>query len=440
MRPRRFLTAHRRTTALAVATAVLLAVSAVPVSARPYGAVGERGEPRYGSATIATPRCVTMTRTQERTRPLCFHWATTGAHAASPGWVDSTVAAFTRAAEVEITELGYRLPPADGGSEARQGPNKGLDVYLANIAGDGTLGYCTADRILHDTDRAAAYCVVDNDFAELDADAASRRRELRGTAAHELFHAIQSAYDTTTPKWLSEGTAVAMEDRVFDGANTHYRYLDITALRNPEDPFDRGEDSDSYGAWLFWEYMGERHGDDSVRRVWNAVAAGDGSEADIVAGVNAATGQPLGRTLADFASRNYGVGQPWSYLEGAAYFSELGSRRPPLDAAHTLTATRRDTDLTGVEFDGLPRSVDAGPRTIHYVRITATESMTVDVTVSTPGGAALMHQRPPASFDSPVAFADATESVTLAADESAIVVLTNPSASAKTLTYRAVAP
>ena len=59
----------------------------------------------------------------------------------------------------------------------------------------------------------SAYVVVDDDFSTAQLGASGGLGGLRATAAHEFFHAVQYAYDSSEDAWLTEGTAVWMEDR-----------------------------------------------------------------------------------------------------------------------------------------------------------------------------------------------------------------------------------
>lgn len=414
-----------------VLVVVILALVAVPVAARPYGAKGRTGEVRYDVAP-AKPNCVRMEDNAGRTMPLCFHRTTSGAHRTSATWFKAAISAFKTSWNQEVRVRGFRRPLLDGGAAKNQGPNRGLDIYLADIGDDGTFGYCTNDPGVTG-ERRPAYCVIDNDFAEFGGTATARLRELRGTAAHEFFHTVHYAYDRSIPAWLSEGSALWMEDQVFDSGNTNRRYLDITALRQPEDPFDRS--GTGYGAWLFWQFLAEEYGRDTVRSVWNRVAADTGTE-DVFAAIAPDVREKFGRVLATFGAWNYAVGSEWSYVEGDGYRSALGGKKPPLDASHTLTATRLDTDMTGSDA---PREITAEPRSVHYVRITAEVARNVVVEVNRAGSSSWMVQTGPGQFTEPTAFGSGAAQISLQAGQSALLVLTNTAAREVALTYRAEA-
>src|SRR5690606_1678405 len=142
-------------------------------------------------------------------------------------------------------------------------------------------GYCTTDG---KTDRAA-YCVIDDDFAEF---AGAPEKSLRVTAAHEFFHAVQFAYRVFYDYWLMEGTAAWVEDEIYDHINDNLQYLNRSALRFPDVPLDTVRPVDSthpqdfnwvYGSWIWWRFLTEYFGPDGrrdpsvVRQIWERLAA-----------------------------------------------------------------------------------------------------------------------------------------------------------------------
>lgn len=255
--------------------------------ARPDDGAADPGEQGY-SVPAAAPQC---------SEHLCVHWVATGADAPPavdadangvPDQVDATIRVFEDVWQKEIVEYGYRPPKPDGGSP-NHGPDDRIDVYLADLGADGIYGYCTTD------DPTAAqgpngpwdvssYCALDNDYDPAQfAGAASGEAALQVTAAHEFFHAVQFGYDFLEDVWALEGTAVWMEDEVYDDVNDNYQYMDRSALRQPGVPLDLAIDAGSplggfqYGAFVFWRFLSESFGGpDVIRRVWELA---DGSPA-----------------------------------------------------------------------------------------------------------------------------------------------------------------
>ncbi len=153
-------------------------------------------------------------------------------------------------------------------------------MHLADVGARGLFGYCVPEdppgTTTAATGTAAAYCVLDDDFAR-DQFEQAPLRSLRVTAAHELFHAVQLAYDAEEDGWLQESTATWMEERLADDADDNRRYLPYGQLRRPGVPLDRFDPSGfaHYGAWVFWAHLTERFGDDVVRGTWERAAVDD---------------------------------------------------------------------------------------------------------------------------------------------------------------------
>ncbi|MGH3052375.1 MAG: MXAN_6640 family putative metalloprotease [Gaiellaceae bacterium] len=225
--------------------------------------------------------------------PICVHWvsstrdappSTDVAGAIGPDWVETTKQVLDNVWNTEVGTFGYRAPRSDVSSPNNGGTDQ-LDVYLADIGGDGVplFGYCTTD----DPNAGAsnppypfyafsAYCVVDNDFVNFGT-AHTPQEFLEVTAAHEFFHAIQFAYDAAEDLWLLEGTAAWMEDEVYPAINDNLTFLDRSAASSPGTPIDRSDGGFEYGSWLFFRYLSERLVGDRaiVREVWTRA---DGSE------------------------------------------------------------------------------------------------------------------------------------------------------------------
>ncbi|VXC13063.1 MXAN_6640 family putative metalloprotease [Nocardioides sp. AX2bis] len=302
--------------------------------ARPTeGVADERGD---GYDTPATRRC---------TDRVCLHWVRTGRDAPpDAAWARATLGVVDDVLALQVDELGYRAPLGDG----RRGGDDRLDVYLADVGARGLFGYCAPEDLpsVRGTGTAAAYCVLDDDFAR-DEFGAAPRRSLDITAAHELSHAVQMAYDAEEDGWFHESTATWMEERFADGADDSRRYLPYGPLRRPGVPLDRFDPSGyaHYGAWVFWEHMSDRFGVGFVRDVWEraAVDAGDASSVQALRATLRERGVRLPLALGRFAAAN--LAREQEYDEGAAW--------PAPRAAATARVTRDDPARTEVEVDHL---------------------------------------------------------------------------------------
>lgn len=298
------------------------------------GSTAVGGEPKY-----TVPASVACSAT------VCVHWVENDANAPTgsdgdpatvPPWVSLTLQTVDAVYTAETTGMGYRTPVADTAATDNGGDGR-LDVYLANIGDQGLYGYCVPDDSARTSVRAVyGYCVLDNDYAATEFGGSRTPVEnLRVTAAHELFHAIQFAYDWSEDPWLMEGTATWMEDQLFDAVDDNRRYLAGSPLAASDMPLDFATaDLRGYGAWLFWRYLSESAGPGStddptvIRYVWDQ-AAGDAYSMLALRRVLAARGTTMSDTLARFGVWNRDPAH--YYSEGRAYHAS------PLLASRTLT-------------------------------------------------------------------------------------------------------
>jgi hypothetical protein len=277
----------------------------------------------------------------------------------------------------------------DGGEGLDDGPNRALDVYLVDIGQRGDFGYCRPDPIpRHVESRQAqngragdpAYCVLDDDFAERQfRGSVHGRPALRVTVAHEFFHALQMGYvpvrELEGDSWLFEGSAVWMEDEVFDSLNANRALLQDSPIPAPELPLDSfpdafdGEEVE-FGAWLFFRFLSEFYGDrDVVREAWRHVATRRGRIRDAGTAVDRALRgrRPGERCLTrcsapSFADvwAEFGV---WNalyttaYTEGAGLFRAIGMTGPPRDAQYQLSMSHPSTDWRRLSLDHLSTGI-----------------------------------------------------------------------------------
>lgn len=287
-----------------------------------------------GSEAASSPVCSSQV-------PVCVHWTNSGRNQPptvdrnSNGVydeVDDTLAVMEHVWRVEVGSLGYRPPLTD---ERASIDNDGVnfDVYLSDIGDARLYGYCTVDdsrttRNYRFRDRSA-YCVVDDDFSRNQFPRHSPLENLRVTAAHEFFHAVQFAYDAFERPWLLEATAAWMEDIVYDAVNDNRQYLRTSQLVYPNLPLDSSRGG-LYRSWIFFRYLSERFGTDIVRTVWNRADgtknAPNASSVRAVRSALARNGADLVDVYADHVRANLAPAN--YYDEGTAYPRPLtGLRR-----------------------------------------------------------------------------------------------------------------
>ena len=149
------------------------------------------------------------------------------------------------------------------------------DIYLADIGPEALYGYCTTDEPLAENEWDAwAYCVLDNDYAANEFTTGTPMQNMRVTAAHEYFHAVQFGYDAFEDGWFMEATATWAEDELFDDIDDNLQYLSAGPLGQPWVPLDWFGGSHHYGDWIWFRYLserfpsrGRRHADDRAEHL-----------------------------------------------------------------------------------------------------------------------------------------------------------------------------
>ena len=333
------------------------------ILARPTHGDADPQDHGYDPSSDTDVECRTKTKTSTgQSIDLCFHWVsepgdpdapdlTDADNNDIPDWVDEVMTAYDDVWAVEVEALDYRVPLKDwAGSDA----GAGLDIYLADIGNEGIFGYCTIDNPRKHSRRQHSFCVIDEDFAQSEFSPGVYGIDaMKVTAAHEMFHSIQFAYDWLERKFFMEGTAVWVEDEVFDDINANYDYLHDSPLHQPEVPLDAGDrrldENFEYGSWLFWRFLSERHDDELLREVWEG-AAGKSDLFPTLRGVLQGRGQTLPRTMAQFAIWNRAVNKDNTglllYEEGVDYMQAVDYHYPPWDANHWLGPPPNDTPST----------------------------------------------------------------------------------------------
>lgn len=256
-----------------------------------------------------------------------------------------------------VTKGGYLAPLPDGGPAAGDGPDKKLDIYLSDIGGGGYYGYCSIDDSPGRHGGAPAYCVLDDDFSKQDFPVNTPLQNLRVTAAHEFFHAVQYAYDLGEDLWFMEGTAAWIEDELYDGVNDNLQYLAQSPLTDPNLPLDLVSGArNPYGNWVFWRWLTERYPNplnyasvlpDLVRQVWtraryvNAASPGTFSSDALVKTLDAA-GKSFPALYARFGASGRHPARHGHFEEGAFY------PQAPLERRATLARADKRTPWTSM--------------------------------------------------------------------------------------------
>ncbi|MCC7075056.1 MAG: hypothetical protein IT383_27335 [Deltaproteobacteria bacterium] len=214
-----------------------------------------------------------------------LHFARAGAHRVPAADTDTSgvpdhveaLGAIYESVLDRYLELGFLAPLGDNGTDADNDDAR-FDVYLVDfgLSADGafTVEGCSGSTCF-------GYMVQENDFSGYGYPSASYGNRL--LASHELFHAVQAAYDHEQGQVIGEGTAVWASEQFDEGLDDYEGYagyyLDETNL--PLDATGGAVVSGrTYGSVIFWQFLTERYGDDAVQRLWAATVDGAGGIAD----------------------------------------------------------------------------------------------------------------------------------------------------------------
>lgn len=300
--------------------------------------------------TDAVPDCEQVDAACFGTRPvqtecdatLCVHYTTSGSHrvpaendgaggkwsgqpGGAPDYVEFALATVASVADRYVT-AGYRPAKPDDGADG----TPQIDIYLADIGGGAfpLYGYCWTDEPQNAHVAVAPYCVLDNDYSPQQFPNHTPQGNLRVTAAHEYFHAVQFAYDFYGDAWFLEASATWAEEVLYDSVNDNRQYLVEGPLGRPGTSIDEWGGLTPYASWIFLQYLTQRFPRVEggmpviVREIWEKLAhQGAGAQGMYsIQGIGSALkarGTRLGVEFARFAAWNR---RPWSfYAEGAAY-------------------------------------------------------------------------------------------------------------------------
>lgn len=221
-----------------------------------------------------------------------------------PNYVEQVLASTSDVHQTYV-DSGYRETLPDG----KRGGNAKPDIYLSQIGDVGYYGYCTTDDPKFPPHGATwAYCVLDNDYKEFPFH--TPLQNMRVTAAHEYFHAVQFAYDIGEDNWFMEATATWAEDALFDNINDNAFYLSSGPIRHPKTSIDTFSGLYHYGAWVFIRYLTDRHGGtqgsmaDLVLRTWDLLPGKAGYSLDALETVLGEEGTTLTEEVAEFSAGN----------------------------------------------------------------------------------------------------------------------------------------
>lgn len=226
-----------------------------------------------------------------------------------------------------FADLGLRPPLSE--EDLGLGPLGGspaLDVYLVDFAGTGD-GHFGVDGCTDVPFHCAGHLLVENDFSGYGYPSLELAVDV--LTSHELFHAVQDAYDSGQGSWFSEGTAVWAE-RQFDPDSVDFlrlvnAYLADTG-RSLDVPPLGPVSSWAYGTALWWDFLTLRHDVSLMHELLLATESEGEVPADTLAGMEAvieARGDTLAEAWMTFASWNLATAGRAGVMPGYPYARAL---------------------------------------------------------------------------------------------------------------------
>lgn len=239
---------------------------------RPTDAAGYAGY-KYGTDVVKS--------FANATGKVRVHYATTGMHAPDPAttradMVPDTVALAAEVGDTALAKyaaMGFKAPPSDTACTSNGGDDK-VDIYLLAFAGaDGTTvpescsgRACGSFVLSESTFSGRGYPTAAEGF--------------RTVVAHELFHAVQNAYDSELDRFWAEGSAqwamkqVYPELKDFEGQLPAFFKDTTRSLDTQPSGVTAGF---LYGSAVWPLFLSLRHGPESVRSILEKEADGTGA-------------------------------------------------------------------------------------------------------------------------------------------------------------------
>ena len=193
--------------------------------------------------------------------------------------------------------LGFLPPITEEEMGLELGGSPAFDFYLVDFGGsaDGMFGIDSCDSC-----RCSGYMVIENDFQGYGYP--SLAEAISVLVSHELFHAVQAAYNADQDVWISEGMAVwaeyAFDPEVHDFYAFCGAYLAATG-RPIYSPPAGAMNSFSYGTALFFAYMDIQLGRDALVHLQQELQS---CEEDVSLDATLLTIESYGAVLSDFWS------------------------------------------------------------------------------------------------------------------------------------------
>lgn len=199
-----------------------------------------------------------------------LHYDTSGIHAVDPAdfsgngvpdYIDSAAVIFDHVWQVEIEQLGFKVPPDANGNPVAQYP-----IYFTNFGYYGMTWFETSLP----QNRYSSYIEIHRNFAG-SGFYTHGLEALKVTAAHEFNHAIQLGYryETNNDIFFMEMTSTWLEDFVYNNVNDYLQYLPSFFNTMTDRKFNatNGE----YANSLYLHLIEKEYGPQAVVAIWDKI-------------------------------------------------------------------------------------------------------------------------------------------------------------------------
>ena len=157
--------------------------------------------------------------------------------------------------------------------------NNFYDIYIENLP-SYYFGITYATNSGSSLNQCSSFIKMRNNYNGSQFSSHSQLENIKVTAVHEFFHAIQFSYNCFEQLWIMEASAVWSEDQLYNGINDLYRYLN-SWFSNSDLPLNY-ESSHMYGSFIFFQYLDEHFGGtETIRKVWDYSKENASSSTDI---------------------------------------------------------------------------------------------------------------------------------------------------------------
>lgn len=222
--------------------------------------------------------------------------------------------------------LGFRAPLTEEDMGLGElGGSYALDFYLVDFGGQAD-GMFSLDACTYEPDHCSGFMVMENDFSGYGY--ASQEQAIATLTSHELFHAVQYAYEDDSPTWYSEGSAVWAE-RQFDPENEDFLYYASAYLedttRSLDDPPSGPVQTFAYATAIFWHFLTDRLGTEALVDLQENLEW-DGEERDTLTELLAVLerhGSSLEQEWTTFTRWNAATGLHAGTLESYSFAADL---------------------------------------------------------------------------------------------------------------------